>query len=295
MNIDSMTGFAREAGEISGTRFAWEIKAVNGKAFDVRLRVPAGFEELGEEARKRIAAAAKRGTIFINLSLTRPEKPASVRINEGLLDTLVALCAKHAGRDGLAPPSLDGLLAVRGVVEVVETQEDEAEAQALRKELLASFEKAVTAFAATRRSEGQALVQVLNQRLDAIEVLAKSADASPARKPEAIAARLATQVEALLGTGQNLDPNRLHQEAVLLATKADIREEIDRLHAHVAAVRELLGAGGAVGRRLDFLAQELSREANTLSAKAGDIALTAIGLELKTLVEQFREQVQNIE
>jgi len=161
--------------------------------------------------------------------------------------------------------------------------------------MLTSLDTAIAALVASRRAEGEAMATILARRIDTIATLADAADACPARRPEAIKARLAEQVAGLIDASSGLDPNRLHQEAVLLAARADIREEIDRLRAHVGAARELLGKGGPVGRRLDFLAQEFSREANTLCAKAVDVSLTVIGLDLKTEVEQFREQVQNVE
>ncbi len=290
-----MTGFARVAGAVPAARLAWELKSVNGKSLDIRLRTPPGFDDLAEEARKRIAVVLKRGTCFASLTLQRDERLPVVRINEDLLDQLVALSSRFAGRDGVNPPSLDGLLAVRGVVEIAEARDDEAAEAALRAAVLSSLDQAVKELAAARASEGAALDQILSARLGDMARLTDAAEHSPARQPEAVKKRLADNIAAILDSGRDFDANRLHQEAVLLASRADIREELDRLKAHVEAARALIVEGGAVGRRLDFLAQEMAREANTLSAKANDIALNATGLELKSVVEQFREQVQNVE
>lgn len=295
MALASMTGFAREVGQTGPWRYVWELKTVNAKGLDVRLKTPPGFEALGEEARARIGRALQRGTCFASLTASREASPAVARVNTALLNSLVEALAPYDGRLGLRAPSVGALLGVRGVVEIAEAEEDEAAAAESAAGMLEGLDRALSELVVTRRQEGEALRGLLDRRIDAIEELAAAADACPARKAEAVKARLAEQIAALLDASQGLDPNRLHQEAVLLAAKADIREEIDRLRAHVGAARELIGKGGPVGRRLDFLAQEFSREANTLCAKANDVALTVIGLDLKTEVEQFREQVQNVE
>jgi uncharacterized protein (TIGR00255 family) len=247
------------------------------------------------EARARLGKAVARGTCFATLSTQREGSASGPRIDETALATLAAAARAAAERTGLAAPTMDGLLAVRGVVELAEAEDDEAGVAAACAGALASLDEALRALAAARRAEGEALVKVMRERLDAIESLTLAADANPARKPEAIRARLAESVAALIDSGRGFDENRLHQEAILLASKADIREELDRLKTHVAAARALLEEGGAIGRRLDFLAQEFSREASTLCAKANDVSLTAQGLELRAQIEQFREQAQNIE
>ena len=208
---------------------------------------------------------------------------------------IAAAAREAAEKFGLAPATLDGVLAVRGVVEVVESVDDEAAMAAAGAAVLASLDEAVAALGEARRAEGAALHAVLSERIDAIAALTQAADDNPARKPEAVRARLAETIAALMGSSRGFDENRLHQEAILIAGKADIREELDRLKAHVAAARALLAEGGPVGRRLDFLAQEFGREANTLCAKANDASLTQQGLELRVQIEQLREQVQNIE
>jgi uncharacterized protein (TIGR00255 family) len=202
---------------------------------------------------------------------------------------------KIAGRIDAEPPTLDGILAVRGVIEAAEAEIDEATLARLDENILSSLDRALDGLVGARAREGEAIGAVLEARLEEIGRLVRAAEVSPARTPEVIRKRLAEQVAALLDATPGLDPDRLHQEAVLLATKADIREEIDRLDAHLAAAAELLSQGGPVGRRLDFLAQEFNRETNTLCAKSNDRAVTAIGLELKAVVDQLREQIQNLE
>jgi uncharacterized protein (TIGR00255 family) len=294
MALASMTGFARQAGQSGAWTWAWEVKTVNAKGFDLRLRLPPGFDPLEPAIRADVPKRLTRGTCFATLSAQRAGSAVDVRINRSALEALVAALAEVPVHGNLQPASLDGLLAVRGVVEVAEPSEEEATTRALHGDLRKGLAAALDFLVAARQQEGQALGSLLIERLDRMEALQKRADAAPGRSAEAIAKRLKDQVAALAGN-PGLDPERLHQEAVLLAVKGDIREELDRLSTHIVACRELLAKGGTVGRRLDFLAQELSRESNTLSAKSPDADLTAIGLELKLEVEQFREQVQNLE
>ena len=194
-----------------------------------------------------------------------------------------------------APPTVDGILAIKGVLEVSEPDDTEAERQAAETAILKAFEQALAGLVQMRRREGVSLQQILASRLDEIAALAKRADAAPGRQAEAVKARLAEQIATLLESSERFDADRLHQEAIMIAAKADIREELDRIASHVAQARELIGKGGAVGRRLDFLAQEFNREVNTTCSKSNDLELTNIGLEMKNVVEQFREQVQNLE
>ena len=287
--IASMTGFARAAGTTGAVQWAWEVRSVNGRGLDVRIRVPAGYDGLGETARTALQKTLSRGQCQLTLTLTKPEQAARVRINESLLASLAQAVARVPVPEGVAPATMDGLLGVRGVIEV----EDEAgaETETFARDLAEGVVRVVADLVEARRAEGRQLAEVVTAQVDRIAALTQAAEDNPARKPEAVRARLAAAIEALGGT--DLDPDRLHQEAMLLAGKADVREELDRLHAHVASARELLAAGGAIGRRLDFLAQEFGREANTLCAKANDISLSRIGLDLKAVVEQFREQVQN--
>jgi uncharacterized protein (TIGR00255 family) len=292
MILSSMTGFARAAGSTGPVQWAWEVRSVNGRGLDVRLRVPNGYDAVGEVARTALQKSLARGQCQLSLALTRPEAAPRVRINEALLGQLAAAIARVPRPEGLAPATLDGLLGIRGVIE--SDEEPGADAEALARDLAAGVVRLVSDLLEARRAEGRALRGVIEGQLAEMARLTAAAEACPARRPEAVKARLSATVVTLLEAG-GLDPDRLHQEAVLLAAKADVREELDRLQAHLASAAELLAAGGAVGRKLDFLAQELGREANTLCAKANDIVLSRIGLDLKAVVEQFREQVQNVE
>lgn len=295
MALSSMTGFARSHGTSGPYAFEWELKSVNAKGFDFRMRLPSGWDDIEPLARKSATERLSRGTVYANLTVKRADAAGSVRINEDVLATIVKLSADVAARTGATPPSVDGLLGIKGVIEVAEPVTDEAEEQAARQAVIASFEQALAALADMRKREGTTLGQVLAQRMDEIEALSKAAEAAPGRRPDAIKARLAEQIALLLETSERFDPDRLHQEALLIAAKADIREELDRIASHVTQARELLAKGGAVGRRLDFLAQEFNREVNTCCSKSNDLELTNTGMQMKNVVEQFREQVQNLE
>ena len=295
MALSSMTGFARSHGASGPYTFEWELKSVNAKGFDLRLRLPPGWDEIEAPAKKRAGELLARGTVYANLNVKRANAVAQVRINEDVLAAVVKVAASVAGKIDAVAPSVDGLLAIKGVIEVVEPEGDEEEDKAARVAAMAAFEQALASLVEMRRREGTTLGQVLGARVDEIEKLASRAEAAPGRKPEAIRARLAEQIAALLETSDRFDQDRLTQEALLIATKADIREELDRIASHVAQARDILGKGGPVGRRLDFLAQEFNREVNTCCSKSNDIELTNTGLEMKNVVEQFREQVQNLE
>lgn len=295
MTVASMTGFARARGSLGPWTYVWEIKSVNAKGLDLRLRVPPGFDAVEIKARAALAARLARGSVFASFTAKRAEDEGVARVNRAALDKLLAALDDVPLHANLRPASLDGLLAVKGVVEVIEPEDDEVARAALDESILAALAVALDSLAAAREAEGFAMAAVLTARLERIGTLAAEADALPGRQPEAVRQRLAQQVARLVETAEGLDPARLHQEAVLLAVKADVREELDRLAAHVGAGQKLLKQGGPIGRRLDFLAQELSRETNTLCAKSNDPALTGIGLDLKIEVEQLREQVQNIE
>jgi uncharacterized protein (TIGR00255 family) len=295
MALSSMTGFARSHGVCGSYAWAWEIKSVNGKGLDLRLRLPPGWDAIEVGVRSRAAESLARGSIQAGLTVERTGVAPVVRVNAAVLDAVLATARQLARQIEASPPAIDGLLALKGVMEVSDTEENEEERRSTEAAVTKGFAEAIAALAAMRRHEGGALGQVLMTRLSEIAVLAARADQSPGRQPEAIRARLAEQIATLLAQSERFDPDRLHQEAILIATKADVREELDRLAAHVAQAKNLIEQGGAIGRRLDFLAQELNREANTLCSKANDLELTNIGLELKATVEQFREQVQNVE
>ena len=295
MALSSMTGFARGHG-MSGTYgWAWELKSVNAKGLDLRLRLPPGWDAVEAPVRGNAAQLLARGTVYGTLTVERQGVAPVVRVNEPLLAAVLATLKGLSGRVQAAEPRLDGILALKGVIEVLDEDEHEEERGAAEAAVIAGFGATMVELVGMRRREGEALGQVLTQRIKEIGALTARADAAPGRRPEAIKARIAEQVAVLLDASERFDSDRLHQEAILIASKADIREELDRLASHVAQVERLIAGGGAIGRRLDFLAQELNREANTLCSKSNDVELTNIGLELKSVVEQFREQVQNLE
>lgn len=295
MPLYSMTGFARRDGIAVGQRWTWELRSVNGKGLDVRLRLPPGLDRLEIHARRRLSERLTRGNVQAALTLARETQGTTLKINEEVLDAVLAAMNRIADRIDATAPTLDGILAIKGVLETSDVEEDEAARAALDAALLAGLDAAVDDLLAARAGEGQAIARVLGAQIDEIARLTAAAETHPARTPEAIRARLAEQVEVLMGAVPTLDPQRLAQEAVIIATRADIREELDRLTTHVAEARRLVAAGGPVGRRLDFLTQEFNRETNTLCSKANDRGLTAIGLDLKAVVDQLREQIQNIE
>jgi uncharacterized protein (TIGR00255 family) len=295
MALSSMTGFARSHGASGPYAFEWELKSVNAKGFDLRLRLPPGWDDLEAPARKRAGELLSRGTVYANLNVKRANAGSVVRINEDVLGSIVRVAGELAGRIDAVAPSIDGLLGIKGVIEVVEPESTEEEDKVAKAAAAIAFEQALTELVSMRQREGETLGQILIQRMDEIERLAKKAEAAPGRKPEAIRARLAEQIAALLEASERFDSDRLNQEALLIATKADIREELDRIASHISQVREMIGKGGPVGRRLDFLSQEFNREVNTCCSKSNDLELTNTGLEMKNVVEQFREQVQNLE
>lgn len=293
MTLRSMTGFARREGEHGRYRFVWELRSVNGKGLDVRLKLPSGLEALEAEIRKLAGERLARGNIQAGLNLSVADSNLEAVVNRDALAAIMALREELGGLVDPAPLRLDTLLAIRGLVDFREAG-DQPEAIAQRDaEIMLAYSGALQDLVGMREVEGAALGSILSGHIDRIAALVEQISADPSRSPAEIAARLAAQVAALGGNG--LDRDRLHMEAALIATKADICEEIDRLNAHVAAARDLLEKGGPVGRRLDFLAQEFNREANTICSKSGSAAVTAAGLELKVTIDQFREQVQNLE
>jgi len=290
-----MTGFARQEGGDGTLAWTWEIKSVNGKNLDLRCRVPSGYEALEMAARTIAQARCARGNLQLTLTVNRGQAPVKLQVNRDVLDPLLDLIRELEDEVRAAPPRLDGLLAVRGVLETVEEQETEEQMAARTAAMEADLVLALEALIAMRRAEGLRLDAMAAGHLAEIERLTAAAGETAAARPEALRARLKAQVEELLEAVPALPEERLAQEAAILAAKADVREELDRLGAHVAAARELLAEGQAIGRRMDFLCQELNREANTLCAKSQDVALTRIGLDLKAVIDQLREQVQNIE
>jgi len=290
-----MTGFARISGQWQNYHWTWEIKSVNGRALDVRCRVPSGYDGVEQMARKFLKEHIARGSVNINLQMSRDTDSTAFRVNQDMLDTLVAVAIETAMNNHLPQPSLDALMGVRDVIQYVDAEED-AEIIKSRDEMLkASFAEVLEAFKAARNVEGAAMQAVLTDLLDEIERLVKQADQLAAAMPELIRKRYMDKVNALLDDTAGIEPDRIAQEVVLLATKADVKEELDRLYAHIDAGRKHINTDGQIGRKLDFLTQEFNREANTLCSKASDIRLTEVGLSLKTTIDQFREQVQNIE
>ena len=295
MALSSMTGFARGHGVAGSYAWSWEIKSVNAKGLDLRLRLPPGWDAVEVLARKSATEKLSRGTVYASLTVERKGVAPTVKVNEPVLAAVLATLKSLGGKVDAAKPTLDGILSLKGVIEVTEEDEREEDRHAAEAAIIAGFEKLLADLIVMRREEGATLGRLLSARLTEIAALAARAETAPGRKPEAIKARLAEQVATLLAASTRFDSDRLHQEAILIASKADIREELDRLASHVAQVHKMIADGGPIGRRLDFLAQELNRESNTLTAKANDVDLTNIGLELKSVVEQFREQVQNLE
>lgn len=297
-----MTGFARADGRRGDGRpgaeaWAWELRSVNHKGLDIRCRLPPGLDALEPAARERIGKRLARGAVTANLQLDRGLGTGRLAINRAALDAILALHKEEAtaGRVDPAPPRLEAVLAVRGVAEVVEAPPDAAEAEARAAAYLATLDLALDRLVAARREEGRRLAAVLGDLVAEIVRLAGVARGLAALAPERLGQRLAESLAVLLAERPPIAEERLALEVALLAAKADVREELDRLAAHAGAVADALAAGGAVGRKLDFLSQELNREANTLCSKSTDLELTRVGLDLKTAVDRFREQAANLE
>ncbi len=295
MALSSMTGFAQSSGEKDGLHWQWEIKSVNGKALDIRFRLPSGFEGLETAARANLSQHIKRGNLQVVLTTSGTIAADTVVVNEAVLEQVLGIAERLRDRIGGMPLNAEALMGLRGVLDVVQPLQSEAEMESRVNGVRQSLEVAAKALDKARREEGARLANVLSFQLDKIESLTIAARDCPARSVEAIKARLKEQVARLLETGATFDPDRLHQEAIMISTRADIQEELDRLFGHVEAARALMASPEPAGRKFDFLAQEFNREANTLCSKALDKTLTNIGLELKTVIDQMREQVQNIE
>lgn len=295
MTLKSMTGFARADGTTERATWHWELRSVNGRGLDIRLRLPPGFESLEPAVRDSLSKRTVRGSIAVNLRADRQKGDAEVRLNETALAEAIKAADRVRALTGSPPPTAEGLLALKGVLEVIEHPEDESETALLHSAMMKSFHEALEAFVAARASEGTRLKAILETQVAEIERLVTLAETAPGRQPEAIKVRLKDLVGRLLDTGTGLDPQRLHQEALLLATRNDIEEEVKRLRAHIEAAREILAEPNSVGRKLDFLAQEFNREANTLTSKSQDAEISRLGMALKVVIDQLREQVQNIE
>ena len=296
MTLNSMTGFARTEGDSDACTWVWEAKSVNAKGLDVRVRLPHGFDRLEQTVRERGKKQFQRGNISVNLNIRWERPQASYRVDVDTLDRLLSVVPELRDRvPDIAAPSVDGLLGLKGVIEAVEDTLDEASQEALEAILLDGLDRTLAALKDARGEEGARLSEVVTAQLTAIAGQCSAAGDLAALRPDAIRARLLEQVRELADAVPPLSEERLAQEAAVLMLKADIREELDRLQAHLEAADELVAGEGAVGRRFDFLCQEFNREANTLCSKSSDVALTRVGLELKTTIDQLREQVQNIE
>ncbi|MBC8128966.1 MAG: YicC family protein [Rhizobiaceae bacterium] len=300
MTVASMTGFSRVEGEVLDTAFVWELRSVNGKGLDLRLRMPQGMEPIEADVRRLAGARLSRGNVQLALTLRRVDDAPVFSVNEAMLAQVLALTDRLIAAGHAVTPTADGILSVKGIIEVADISSDPEAEAARRAAVLEGFSQSLDGLIESRGAEGAVLAAVLDRRLREIAALVERAETDPARSIDAIRRRLADQVQLLLGAAgeapaQRFDEARLHQEVAILVSKADIREELDRLRVHVAAARTLLAQGGPIGRRLDFLSQEFNRESNTLCSKSNASSLTAIGLELKVVIDQFREQVQNIE
>jgi uncharacterized protein (TIGR00255 family) len=295
MTISSMTGFARASSSSDDAAWQWDVRSVNGKSFDVRFRLPAGFEHLEAQARGVLNQVFKRGNLQASLTYEDRQPGDGIVVNEAALEQIVAVAERLRQRIGGGPANIEALLNVRGIVEPASRPLDEAAAQARDAACLATLAQAAQVLKRSRDAEGKKILPVVMAAVDRIEALTQKATVLPSRKPEMIKAKLKEQLDRLLDAPAGIDQVRLHQEAMIAATRVDVQEELDRLMAHVSSARDIIGSGEPAGKRLDFLAQEFNREANTLCSKSNDIALTHIGLDLKNVIDQLREQIQNIE
>jgi uncharacterized protein (TIGR00255 family) len=295
MPVHSMTGFARTEGGSDLVSWYWELRSVNGKGFDLRLRLPQGLESLEPKLRTLGSKKVSRGTLHASLVMVRQQGDVEVRLNEAVLQQVVGAAKRVCELAGGTMPDTASLLALRGVLDVVDLEAGTAIAEEEGEAILSGFDRALDALLSARAGEGARLQAIVGAQVDEIERLTDLVEAAPARSVEVIRQRLTDQVSRLLSAEQKLDPERLHQEAVLIATRADVEEELKRLRSHVAAARDLLKEGGVVGRKFDFLAQEFQREANTLCSKSNDASVTERGLAMKVKIDQMREQVQNLE
>ena len=289
-----MTGYARATGTVAGANFTCEIKSVNGRGLDLRLRLAPGLDALESDIRQLVGKAISRGSVTCNVTVDREAAGGNVLVNQQALSTVLSAMAELSGKVAASPPTLDGILALKGVLEQRDEPLSAAAEEELAQAILDGVARALDHLVTARRNEGRLMSAVLLERLVEIESHVTRAAAHPSRSRDRIQARLRQQLADLAGD-ITIPEERLAQEALLLATKADIREELDRLTAHIASARQLIHKGGPVGRRLDFLAQEFNREANTLCSKSNAVELTSIGLDLKATIDQLREQVQNIE
>lgn len=290
-----MTGFARVDGAGEGARWTWEVRSVNGRSLDLKIKLPLGFDALEAAVRSETAARFKRGSLQIVLLVRREAEAATAfRVDTGFVEAVVQAGAPFVEAGLVERPRWDGLLALRGALIQGDAPTEEGPGPALLAALTTDLAKALDALLAARRQEGVGLRRVMGGQVDEISRLVSEAETVASGAPEALRERLLKRLEPLLGETP-IDPQRLAQEAAILAAKADVREELDRLAAHVREARALLDGAEPAGRKLEFLVQELNREANTLCSKASEMALTSLGLALKAVIDQFREQASNVE
>lgn len=295
-----MTGFARAAGQSSSdtieANWQWELRTVNGRGLDVRLRLPSGFEQLEAPSRKAISGKLARGNVQAGLQVTTRASGGGLALNEETFEQAATAARRAAQLYGTDAPDLESLLRMRGVIDAVDTELDTETKDVLSAEMLATLDLAIDETCAMRTHEGGQLRAIIADQLDLLETHMRAIMASPTRSSDALRARLAEQISKVIESGiEGVDPARVAQELALLVTKADIEEELTRLAAHIESVRALIGENKPAGRRLDFLSQELNREANTICSKSNDLDVTNHGMELKVIIDQFREQVQNVE
>lgn len=295
MAISSMTGYGRSEGTFEDRSWYWELRSVNGRGLDLKFRVPNGYDVVEQTCRKQAQSMLGRGNLQCNLSLGFSEGRPAFSINEAALTQALAHISTVAQHVDAVSPSATDILAMPGVLERTVDERDAAGVEELSLALIESFQEALEALLEARHAEGAHLHAVISGLVEQIADLTQQSVDNPARTPEAIQIRIRKQIALLSGGQTKLDEDRLHQEAMLIATKADIQEELDRLKAHIAAANELLNQSQPVGRKFDFLTQEFNRETNTLCSKSNDANLTKIGLALKAVVDQMREQIQNIE
>ncbi len=296
MPLKSMTGFARSPEhQAGGFSWVWEVKSVNGKNLDLRCRLPAGFEGWEQKLRQLTASKLGRGNLQVSLTISRERGATTVEVNDEVLRQVISVLNDLSVSVEAERPTLDGILAIKGVMDIVDAQPDEDAVQARDGELEKSYQATLDGLVAMRAEEGGKLETMIRGQLDKAEALSKQASTSAEQQPAAIQARLTAQLEKLLEGGKTLPEEKLAHEVALLATKADVTEELDRLEAHISAARDLIALDEPVGRRMDFLTQELNRETNTICSKSSSVELTRIGLDLKATVDQIREQVQNVE
>lgn len=295
MTLQSMTGFARTQGQFEDISWIWELRSVNGKGLDLRLRIPNGYEALEIKSRNLLSNYFARGNIQISLSVTQ-SSAASIRIiNQDAVSALLEAARELQEKVGGELPSAAELMSMRGVVELTEKQLGDDEKEKLHSAILKTLEEAALALVDMRKSEGSAISKVVSGQVAKIAQLHAQIEANDARSPAAIKQQLQMQVDKLIENNAEFDEQRLYQEVAILAAKADLQEELDRLVVHVKAAQDLLRSDGPVGRRLDFLAQEFNRECNTICSKSNSAEVTSIGLDMKLIIDQFREQLQNME